>query len=72
MKFQFNFNRSTISTLIGLIVFFVIIAMVGNVHVAEFFGAIAIAVIVGLIFYFKFPNFFIKDSNEEDNKEDNK
>lgn len=50
MKFRLIF-----SSIIFALVFFGLLSMVGNVHVAEFYGILAISVISFIIAWFKFP-----------------
>jgi len=47
--------RGILSLVAGLLVFLGLMSMVGQVHVGEFFGSIAIAAIVALIVFFKTP-----------------
>ncbi|WP_157792655.1 hypothetical protein [Thiomicrospira microaerophila] len=48
-------GRLIFSSVIFALVFFGLLSMVGNVHVAEFYGILVIAVISSIISWFKYP-----------------
>lgn len=48
-----------------LLVFLCLISVVGNVHVGEFYGSLALAFIAGLVAWFKLP----KPSDNPENRE---
>ncbi len=48
-------TRFIISLIVFFLVFLGLLSLVGNVHVAEFYGALFIATIVSIIAWFKAP-----------------
>ncbi|MGK2871231.1 MAG: hypothetical protein ACSLFL_03130 [Alphaproteobacteria bacterium] len=47
--------QGIIAIIAGLLVFLGLMSMVGQVHVGEFFGSMAIATIIAIIIFFKTP-----------------
>ena len=47
-----------------LLVFLGLMSMVGNVHVAEFFGSLALGFIAALVAWFKLPQPTSKDQSQ--------
>ncbi len=50
-----NRTRFIISFVAFLLIFFGLMSMTGQTHVAEFYGSMGIAVIGGIITWFKLP-----------------
>lgn len=48
-------NRAIAAGIAFLVVFFGLMSVVGNVHVAEFYGCLGLGAIAAIITFFKYP-----------------